>query len=166
MLNLTTFTVVHTVLSLVGIIAGLVVAGGLVAGARLDGWTGVFLVTTVLTSATGFGFPFVTFLPSHGVGVLSLLVLPFVIYARYGKRLTGSWRGVYVAGAVLTLYLNCFVLVVQLFRRLPALLVAAPTQKEAPFVVTQLLVLVMFVLLGRAAFKRFHPAVARTLRDL
>ena len=166
MFNLTTFTLFHVVISLVGIFAGLVVAGGLVAGARLDGWTGVFLLTTVLTNVTGFGFPFVTFLPSHGVGILSLLVLPFVIYARYGKRLAGAWRGVYVVGAVLTLYLNCFVLVVQLFRRLPALIAAAPTQKEAPFVVTQLLVLVMFVILGRAALKRFHPDVALSLRDI
>lgn len=166
MFNLTTFTVAHVVLSLVGIIAGLVVVGGLVAGARLDGWTGVFLITTVLTNVTGFGFPFVTFLPSHGVGILSLLVLPFVIYARYGKRLAGSWRGVYVVGAVLMLYLNCFVLVVQLFLRLPALIAAAPTQKEAPFVVTQLLVLVMFVILGKAALKRFYPDAARSLRDL
>ena len=163
--GLTTFTVIHVVLSLVGIIAGLVVAGGLVAGARLDGWTGVFLVTTVLTNITGFGFPFITFLPSHAVGVLSLVILPFVIFARYSKHLSGAWRGVYVVGAVLTLYLNCFVLVVQLFRRLPALIAAAPTQKEAPFVVTQLLVMVLFVWLGRAALKRFHPEAA-TLRDI
>jgi hypothetical protein len=166
MFNLTTFTVVHTVLSLVGIIAGLVVAGGLVAGTRLDGWTGVFLVTTVLTNVTGFGFPFVTLLPSHIFGILSLVILPVVIFARYSKRLAGSWRGVYVVGALFTLYLNCFVLVVQMFHRIPALLVSAPTQKEAPFVVTQLLVLVMFVILGRAALKRFHPGVAHSLRDL
>jgi len=156
MFNIITFTLIHVVLSLVGIFAGLVVVGGLVAGKRLDGWTGIFLVTTVLTNVTGFGFPFVTFLPSHGVGILSLLVLPFVFYARYGKQLAGSWRRVYVVGAVLTLYLNVFVLIVQLFRRLPALIAAAPTQKESPFVVTQLLVLALFVWLGREAFKRFH----------
>ena len=154
--NITTFTLIHVVLSLVGIFAGLVVAGGLVAGARLNGWTGVFLATTALTSLTGLGFPFVTFLPSHGITILSLIVLPFVVFARYGKHLAGGWRGVYVVGAVLALYLNVFVLVVQLFERLPALIAAAPTQKEAPFVVTQLLVMVMFVWLGRAALKRFH----------
>jgi hypothetical protein len=156
MFNIITFTLVHTVLSLIGIFAGLVVVGGLVAGQRLDGWTGTFLVTTVLTNVTGFGFPFVTFLPSHGVAILSLLILPLVIYARYGKHLGGSWRGVYVVGAVLALYLNVFVLIVQLFRRLPALIAAAPTQKESPFVVTQLLVLAMFVWLGRAALQRFR----------
>jgi len=156
--DITTFTLIHVVLSLVGIVAGLVVAGGLVAGRRLDGWTGAFLVTTVLTNVTGFGFPFVTFLPSHAVGIVSLVLLPLVIAARYWKRLAGAWRNVYIVGAVFTLYLNVFVLLVQLFRRLPALIVAAPTQKEPAFLVTQLLVLAMFVGLGRAAVRGF-PAV-------
>jgi hypothetical protein len=157
--GITTFTLIHVVLSLIGIFAGLVVAGGLVAGRRLDGWTGVFLTATVLTNITGFGFPFATFLPSHGVGILSLLVLPIVIAARYWKRLTGIWRTVYVVGAVLALYLNVFVLLAQLFLRLPALLVSAPTQKEPPFLVTQLLVLVLFVWLGRAAAKGFRAGM-------
>ncbi|MGH7519551.1 MAG: hypothetical protein ACREOC_19125 [Gemmatimonadales bacterium] len=153
--GITTFTVIHVALSLVGIIAGLIVAGGLVAGKRLDGWTGVFLVTTVLTNVTGFGFPFVTFLPSHAVGIISLVVLPVVIAARYWRNLTGAWRTVYVVGAVLALYLNVFVLLAQLFLRLPALIAAAPTQKEPPFLVTQLVVLALFVWLGRAAVKGF-----------
>jgi hypothetical protein len=153
--NITTFTLFHVAVSVIGIIAGLVVAGGLVAGKELDGWTGVFLVTTVLTNATGFGFPFVTLLPSHVIGALSLVLLPVVIFARYGKHLAGGWRSVYVAGAVLALYLNVFVLLVQLFRRIPALIVSAPTQKEPPFLVTQLVVLALFVWLGRAAFKGF-----------
>lgn len=158
--GITTFTLIHVVLSLVGIFAGLVVAGGLVAGRRLDGWTGLFLVTTVLTNVTGFGFPFVSFLPSHGVGILSLVVLPVVIAARYWKDLTGGWRRVYVVGTVLALYLNVFVLIVQLFRRLPALIAAAPTQKEPPFLVTQLIVLVLFVWLGAAAVKGFRGEAA------
>ena len=155
-LGLTMFTLIHVVLSLVGIFAGLVVAGGLVAGKRLDGWTGLFLVTTVLTSVTGFGFPFVSLLPSHAVGVLSLLVLCAVILARYAKGLAGRWRRTYVAGAVLALYLNVFVLLNQLFRRIPALIVAAPSQKEPPFLVTQLVVLALFIWLGRAAVKGFR----------
>jgi hypothetical protein len=155
--SLPTFTLLHVVLSLFGIFAGLVVVGGLLAGTRLDGWTGLFLVTTALTSITGFGFPFVGFLPAHGVGVISLLILPVVFVARYRKQLTGVWRGVYVVGSVLVLYLNVFVLVVQLFRRVPALIVAAPTQKEAPFAVTQLVVIVLFIWLGIAAVRRFHP---------
>lgn len=160
--DITTFTLLHVALSLVGIIAGLVVVGGLVAGKRLDGWTGIFLATTVLANVTGFVFPFVTFLPSHGVGILSLLVLPVVIFARYGKHLMGPWRGAYVAGAVLALYLNVFVLVAQLFLRLPALRVAAPTQQEPPFLVSQLAVLVLFVWLGRAALQGF-PAESRAI---
>jgi hypothetical protein len=158
--NITTFTLFHVALSLIGIIAGLVVAGGLVAGKPLDVWTGVFLVTTVLTNATGFGFPFVTLLPSHVVGAVSLVLLPVVIFALYGRHLTGSWRSVYVVGAVLVLYLNVFVLLAQLFRRIPALIVAAPTGKESPFLVTQLVVLALFVWLGRAAYKGF-PAEPR-----
>ncbi len=150
---MTTFTLIHVVLSLVGIVAGLVVAGGLIAGQRLDGWTGLFLVTTVATNATGFGFPFVTFLPSHAVAIISLVVLAVVIVARYVKHLSSVWRTIYGWGTVLALYLNVFVLVNQLFRRIPALVVAAPKQTEPPFVLTQLLVLALFVWLGRAAVR-------------
>jgi len=157
-----TFTVIHVVLSLVGIVAGLVVAGGLVAGKRLDGWTGLFLATTVLTNVTGFFFPFTTFIASHGVGVISLLILPVVIYARYAKNLAGAWRRVYVAGAVFALYLNVFVLVVQMFRRLPALLASAPTQQEPAFLVTQLGTLVLFGWLGWAALNGFRTEATAT----
>ena len=157
---MTTFTLIHVVLSLVGIVAGLVVAGGLVAGQRLDGWTGLFLVTTVATNATGFGFPFVTFLPSHAVAIISLVVLAVVIVARYVKHLSGIWRTIYGWGTVLALYLNVFVLVNQLFRRIPALVVAAPKQTEPPFVLTQLVVLALFVWLGRAAVKGFRAQLA------
>jgi hypothetical protein len=150
------YTLIHVVLSLVGIVAGLVVAGGLVAGKRLDGWTGVFLVTTVATNVTGFGFPFITLLPSHIVAIISLVVLAVVIVGRYVKHLTGAWRGIYVVGSVVALYLNVFVLVNQLFLRLPALLVTAPHQKEPPFVVTQLVVLALFAWLGRVAVKGFR----------
>ena len=157
--GITTFTLIHVLLSLIGIFAGFVVAGGLVAGKRLDGWTGVFLVTTVATSVTGLGFPFVTFLPSHAVAIISLVVLPIAIIARYVKHLSGGWRRIYVVGAVLALYLNVFVLIAQLFLRLPALMAAAPTQKEPPFLLTQLIVLALFVWLGWAAVKGF-PAEA------
>src|SRR2546427_7480300 len=112
--RLTTFTLIHVVLSLVGIIAGLVVAGGLVGGKRLDRWAVVFLITTIATSATGFGFPFVAFLPSHAVGIVSLVVLPIVIVAHYVKHFAGAWRRTYVVGVVFATYLNVFVLVVQL----------------------------------------------------
>jgi hypothetical protein len=158
--GLTTFTLIHVVLSMLGIFAGLVVAGGLVSGKQLDGWTGIFLFTTVLTNVTGFGFPFVTLLPSHIIGGISLVVLALVLVALYVKHLAGGWRLVYVLGTVLALYLNVFILLVQLFRRLPALLVSAPTQKEPPFLVTQLVVLALFVWLGAAARKGFAGAPA------
>src|SRR5437762_9022761 len=110
-----TFTLVHVLISLVGIGSGLIVLFGLLKAKRLDGWAGLFLVTTVATSVTGFGFPFEYFLPSHGVAILSLIVLPIVIVARYLKHLAGAWRGIYVVGAVFALYLNVFVLFAQLF---------------------------------------------------
>src|SRR5713226_1913568 len=153
--DLPTFTLIHVVLSLVGIIAGLVVVGGLMAGVRFDGWTGVYLVTTVLTNVTGFGFPFAGVLPSHIVGGISLLVLLAAIAARYWKHLTGAWRRVFVVATVLALYLNVFVLLAQLFQKIPALLAVAPTQKAPAFVVTHLIVLVLFVGLGRAAVRGF-----------
>jgi len=156
--SITTFTLFHTLISLVAIVAGLVVVGGLLAGARLDGWTGLFLATTALTSITGFGFPFTRLLPSQYIGIISLIVLVPVILARYWKHPEGAWRGVYVVGSVLVLYLNVFVLVDQLFKRIPALIVLAPTHQEPPYLLTQLIVMALFLPLGFAAFKRFRPA--------
>ena len=156
--GITKFTLIHVVLSLIGIFAGLVVAGGLAGGKRLGRWALVFLVTTTLTSVTGFGFPFVTLLPSHIVGIVSLVVLAAVVVAQYVKHFAGAWRRIHAAGVVLATYLNTFVLVVQLFRRLPALIVSAPTQSEPPFAITQLLVLALFVWLGVAADRAFRAA--------
>jgi hypothetical protein len=165
MIDITTITLVHTVISIVGIAAGLVVVGGLIAGVRIDGWTGIFLVTTVLTSVTGFFFPFTKLLASHNVGILSLIILPVVIAARYWKHLVGPWRGIYVVGSVSVLYLNFLVLITQLFRHIPALIVAAPKQTEPPFVLTQLLVLALFAWLGFAAFRRFRPQAIVTAKQ-
>jgi hypothetical protein len=164
-MDITTVTLFHTVISIVAIAAGLVVVGGLIAGVRIDGWTGIFLVTTAVTSITGFFLPFTHLLASHWIGIISLLILPFVIAARYWKQLRGGWRGIYVVGTVLVLYLNFFVLLVQLFRRIPALIVSAPKQTEPPFVLTQLLVLALFAWLGVAAFRRFRPQAVVTARQ-
>ena len=161
-LNIVTLTLVHVALSLLAIIAGLVVSGGFIAGRRLDGWTGVYLVTTALTNITGFLFPFIRFVPAHGVGIVSLLILPVVLWARYRKQLAGGWRRVFVAGTVLLLYLNVFVLVAQLFLRTPALIASAPTQSEPPFVITQLATLVLFLWLGRAALRGYSGGPATT----
>ena len=156
-MSIATFTLVHTVLSLVGIFAGLVVAGGLVTGTRLDRWAAVFMVTTVLTSVTGFGFPFDKVLPSHVVGIVSLVVLVAAIFGDYVKHRVGAWRTTYAVGVVLATYLNVFVLVAQLFKRIPVLFLLAPTQSEPPFALTQGLVLVLFIWLGGTAVKGFRP---------
>jgi hypothetical protein len=156
MFDLPMFTLIHVVISVLGIIAGLVVVGGLMAGARMDGWTVFFLATTILTSVTGFGFPFTQVLPPHVVGAISLVVLGVCLAARYLKRLEGGWRTTYAITAVTALYLNVFVLVVQLFVKTPPLAQLAPTQQEAPFAVTQLLVLTLFVWMGWAAVRGFR----------
>jgi hypothetical protein len=139
-----TFTLVHVLISLVGIGSGLIVVFGLVGGKRLDRWTTVFLATTVATSVTGFGFPFEHLLPSHKVGIISLIVLAVTILARYAFHLSGGWRRIYVIGAVIALYLNVFVAVVQAFQKVPALKAMAPTQSEPPFLIAQIAVLVLF----------------------
>ena len=154
--SLATFTLVHVAISLAGIVSGAIVAGGLLAGKRLDGWTTIFLATTVATSVTGFGFPFEHLLPSHIVGAISLVVLAIAIYARYGRHLAGGWRRLYAIGAVVALYLNTFVLVVQSFLKVSALHAMAPTQSEPPFAAVQLAVLAAFIVLGAFAAIRFR----------
>jgi hypothetical protein len=153
---MTTFTLVHIGLSLVGIGSGFIVVFGLIAARRLDRLTALFLLTTVATSLTGFLFPFHKLLPSHVIGFVSLLVLAIAILARYARHLTGTWRWIYVVSAVIGLYLNVFVLVAQAFRKVPALKAVAPTQSEPPFVVAQFVGMALFVVLGTLAIKRFH----------
>lgn len=144
---LTILVVFHVAISLIGIFSGFVVLFGLLAGKRLDGWTRLFLVTTVLTSVTGFFFPVHQFMPSHAVGILSLVVLAIAIYARYPRRLAGGWCMAYVITAMIAQYFNVFVLIVQAFQKIPALHAIAPTQADPPFKITQLAVLVVFAVL-------------------
>ena len=160
-MSLATFTAVHVVISLVAIVTGLVVATGMLSGSRLPGWTAVFLITTVLTSVTGFLFPFTQVLPSHIVGAISLVVLALALIALYGKGLAGSWRSVYVIGSISALYLNVFVLVVQAFLKIPVLNRLAPTGSEPPFAVAQLVVLALFIWLGVRAMRGFRAAPLR-----
>jgi hypothetical protein len=155
------YTIIHTLISLIGIFTGFVVLFGLLAGKRLDGWMKCFLITTVLTSVTGFGFPVHQFMPSHAVGIISLLVLAVAIYARYPRHLAGAWRWIYVVTALIALYLNVFVGVVQAFEKVPALKAMAPTQTEPPFKLTQLVVLALFFVLTVVAAIRFRPEPAR-----
>jgi len=151
------YTTVHTLISLVGIFTGFVVLFGLLAGKRLDGWTKWFLITTMATSVTGFLFPFHGFTPAIGLGIISLFVLAVAIFARYPRHLAGHWRWIYAVTALLALYLNVFVAVVQAFLKVPALHAMAPTQTEPPFKLTQLVVLSLFVLFGIIATIRFRP---------
>src|SRR3977135_248691 len=152
------FTVIHVMISLTSMLSGLVVLLGLLAGKRLDGWTALFLITTVLTSVTGFFFPFHGFTPAIGVGILSLVVLALAIFARYRGRVAGASRWIYVITAMLALYLNVFVLIVQLFQKVPALKALAPTQSETPFLVAQLVAFALFVVLTIFAAIRFRNA--------
>src|SRR6202165_4969546 len=156
-MSTSTFTLVHVVLSLVGIFAGLVVVFGMFSSKSLEGWTALFLATTVLTSATGFFFPRDHILPSHIVGIISLVVLAIAILALYARHLAGPWRWIYVVSAVVALYLNVFVGVVQAFQKLPLLASLAPTQSEPPFLIAQAVVLVIFIVLGIVAVRSFHP---------
>jgi hypothetical protein len=151
------YTIIHTLISLVAIFTGFVVVFGMLAGNRLDGWTKWFLVTAVATTITGFFFPFHGFTPAIGLGIISLPFLALTIFARYAKHLAGPWRWIYVIGAVICLYFNLFVAVVQAFEKIPALHAMAPTQTEPPFKLTQLIVLLISALLAIVAVIRFHP---------
>jgi hypothetical protein len=161
-MTLETFTLVHVVLSLVGIGSGFAVLFGLLGGKRLDGWTTLFLATTVATSVTGFGFPVDHLLPSHVIGIISLVVLAVAMLARYTFDFAGPWRRIYVIGAVMALYFNVFVLLVQAFRRVPALQAMAPTQSEPPFLIAQLVVMAIFIWLGIRAANGFRGERLRT----
>ena len=152
-----TFTLLHVIISLIGIASGFVVLFGFLNANRFDGWSALFLTTNVLTSVTGFLFPTTTILPSQIVGVISLIALALAIFALYRSHLAGAWRWVYVSNAILVLYLNVFVGVVQSFQKLAFLQPLAPTQSELPFLIAQLAVIGLFVLLGVLALKRFHP---------
>jgi hypothetical protein len=153
-------TLVHVALSLVGIGAGFYVMYGLLVRKPLDRWTAVFLLTTILTSVTGFLFPFIQFLLSHAFGILSLLILPVAVVAQYVYHQKGPWRWLYSVSSVTALYLNMFVLVVQLFLKVPALRALAPTQTEPAFMVAQLLNLGLHVWLGIAVTRTPVAALA------
>src|SRR5271167_2221172 len=155
-MSLATFTQFHVIISLIGILSGIVVVLGMLNAKRLPGITALFLITTVATSVTGFMFA-APFDPAAAVGCLSLLVLALAIFALYGRKLAGSWRGIYVVSAIIALYFNCFVLVVQTFQKVAFFHALAPTQKEPPFGAAQAVLLVVFIGLGIAAFKKFKP---------
>lgn len=156
-MSLATFTLVHTAISLIAIATGLVAMVGLLTSKPMPGWSAVFLLTTILTSVTGFFFPFAQLLPSHMVGILSLVLLAAAVAALYGFGLAGAWRPVYIVTAMVSLYLNVFVLIVQAFQKVGPLRELAPNGNEPPFLAAQGLALLSFALVIIAALRRYHP---------
>jgi hypothetical protein len=154
------FTLLHTIITLVAIGSGLIVVGGMFASHKLPGTTALFLFTTALTSVTGFLFPIRGFTPALGVGILACVILAVALFALYKEHLVGAWRWIYVITALVSLYLNVFVLVAQSFMKVSALNALAPTQSEPPFAITQTVVLVIFILIGLIAVVKFWPISA------
>ncbi len=160
--SLAIFTLFHVLLSLIGIVAGLVVVFGLMRTRWMSGWNTLFLVTTTAATLTGFLFPFHKFLPSHAIGIISSVLLAVAVFALNKRRLASGWRRTYVVTSVIVLYLNTFILIVQLFEKVPALKELAPTQSELPFKMAQVITLVVFILLGTLAAKGFNGEQARS----
>jgi hypothetical protein len=158
-LSLSAFTTLHVVISLLAIGSGLVAFYGMITAKRMNSMTRVFLATTVLTSVTGFMFPGVKVGPPFIFGIISLIVLAVAIMGRYIYDLRGIWRPTYVVGAIIALYLNIVVLVVQSFQKLSFLQPLAPTQSEPPFLAVQIVVLIAFVVFGYFSVKRFKPNI-------
>ena len=159
-MSLATYTLLHVIISLIALAAGYIVVVGLLSSQRMAGWTALFLITTVLTSVTGFGFPVDKLLPSHIFAIISLVVLAVAILALYAFRLAGAWRWIYVVCAMIALYLNTFVGIVQAFLKIPALNALAPTQSEPPFAIAQGVVLLIFVILTIVAAFKYRPQAA------
>ena len=156
-LTLQAYTIFHVVISLIAILAGLIVLRGWLTARRLDGWTLIFLLFTLATSVTGFFFPFNGFTPAIGTGILSVVVLLAAFAGLYAFHLEGSWRWIYLVSAAIALYLNVFVLIIQAFLKVPALHALAPNGNEPPFAIVQGIVLVLFVIGGFLAVRRYRP---------
>src|SRR5882762_9072879 len=164
-LSLSTFVLVHVIISLIGIAAGFIVMFGMLGSNRMPGWTAIFLLLTILTNATGFLIPPLLFdklLPSHIIGILSLVLLAIACFALYGQKLSGAWRWIYVLTALISLYLNVFVLVIQSFLKVGPLHALAPSvpPSEPPFAILQGIVLVFFIIVIIGAVRRFRPMPA------
>lgn len=152
------FTQLHVAISLIAIVTGIVVMFGMIESKRMPFLTAIFLLFTILTSATSFLFPFTELLPSHKVGILSLVLLAIAVLALYAFRLRGAFRWIYAIAALVSLYLNVFVLIIQSFQKVDALKALAPTQTEPPFLIVQGACLVLFVIFIYGAVRRFRPA--------
>ncbi len=162
-LGMTPFTFFHVVISLVAILSGLMIVFGMMSGKRLNGWTALFLLMALATDITGFMFPYHGFTPGIGVGIVSMLVLAIALFARYSRHMAGGWRMIYAITTLIAVYLNIFVLVAQLFEHVPSLHALAPTGSEPPFLIGQVIVMVIFIALGIAAVKGFREGTTLNL---
>lgn len=158
--DLATYTAIHTIISIVQLVSGFVVVYALLKSQSAPGWTLLYIVTAIATSVTGFGFPFVKFLPSHVFAIISLVLFALVILGRYVFHYAGAWRWIYAIGMVVTVYLDAFVAIFQSFLKIPAIHALAPTQSEPPFAIAQGVLLVIAVALIIAITIRFRPAAA------
>ena len=156
-MSIAALTTVHVAMSLVAIVSGFAVLGGLLTSRHFPGWTALFLAFTAATTLSGFLFPFNGITPAVATGLVAILVFVPTVSALYLFRLRGAWRWIYTGGAVLSLYLNVFVLIVQAFQKIPTLNVFAPTGSEPPFAVTQVIVLLAFIAFGLFGVRRFRP---------
>jgi hypothetical protein len=158
-MSLSTFTMLHVIISLIGVVSGLVVLSGLLGSKVMPSWTALFLVTTILTNATGFLFPFDKLLPSHIIAIISLVLLAIACIALYVMKLAGAWRWIYTLTALIALYLNVFVLIIQSFLKIGPLHALAPSvpPSEPPFAAVQGIILVFFVIAIIGAVRRFRP---------
>jgi hypothetical protein len=159
-MSLSTFTTLHVITSLIAIVAGFIAVFGMLQSRRMAGWTAIFLWTTVLTSVTGFFFPFTGVTPGIIVGIISMVLLAIALFALYAKHLDVAWRWVYVVTAIVALWFNVFVGIVQSFQKVSFLQALAPTQSEPPFQIAQGAALVLFVVLAIMAVRKFHPQAA------
>jgi hypothetical protein len=158
-MSLSTFTMLHVIISLIGVVSGLVVLSGLLGSKVMPSWTALFLVTTILTNATGFLFPFDKLLPSHIIAIISLVLLAIACIGLYVMKLSGAWRWIYTLTALIALYLNVFVLIIQSFLKIGPLHTLAPSvpPSEPPFAAVQGIILVFFVIAIIGAVRRFRP---------
>jgi len=150
----------HVTISFIGLLAGTLALAALCRGQRLPNWDLVLLASTVLISLTGFALPSPpgtpTPDPARIVGVIELVVVVIAALAIYFGKLARAWRGAYVAAMVLAVYFNAFVAVAQAFLKIGFLHALAPTGKEPPFLLAQLVTLVLFLLIGLTIYRRYR----------
>ncbi|HWZ98031.1 MAG TPA: hypothetical protein VN025_09740 [Candidatus Dormibacteraeota bacterium] len=159
--GMTPLTFIHVLLSLIGIATGFLVIFQMIGAKSLGGLNATFLWTTILTSVTGYFFPYKGVTPGIVIGAISLVALAIAAFALYSKKLAGSWRAVYVTTAVMAQFFNVLVLIVQSFMKIPALHAMAPTGDEPIVKIVQVCALLLLIVLGIAAGKKFHPELAR-----